>query len=302
MARSLTELTISFGLVSVPVKLYTATESKDSISFNFIHRDCGSRVRQQYFCIAEDRPIDRSELIRGYEFEKDRYVTFEPDELKMLQEAGTHTIDIVSFVPADSVDPIYYDKGYYLGPAKRGERPYTVLLEGLRKTGRVAIARWIHRGKAYTVQVRPMNDAGLVLQQLLYADEVRPFEQIGFTPAEVKPAELDLAVMLIEQTSQDTFDPGEFADVFKERVLKAIDQKIAGEKVTVTEEPKKGGEIIDLMEALRASLAGKGKTKKAAASEEKAGKPAAPKRKPVKRAAPIEPAAPAKKRSGKKSA
>jgi DNA end-binding protein Ku len=291
--RSLSELTIAFGLVSIPVKMYSATETKDAVSFNLIHRDCGSRVRQQYFCVKEEIPVSRSDMVKGYEFEKDRYVTFEPDELKMLEEKGTHSIDIVSFVPADSIDPIYYDRGYYLGPAKRGERPYTLLLEGMKRTGRVALARWVSRGKAYTVQVRPIPAGGLILQQLLYSDEVRPFSQIGFEPSEIKSAELDLAVMLIEQSSQDAFDPAEYTDVVKERVLAAIEQKVQGKEITVVEEPEReSGQIIDLMDALRASLAGKRPGAPAMAGPQK--------RKPVKRAPGKEPAEAPRKRASKK--
>ena len=175
MPRSLADLSLSFGLVSIPVKIYSATESRGGApSFNLLHATCGSRLKQHYVCIKEDVIVDRSEMVKGYEFAKDQYVTFTPEELKVLQEPSTHSVDIVSFIPQDAIDPVYFDKAYYLAPDKRGDRPYNLLLEGMRQTGRVALARWAWRGKSYTVQVRPSPEGGLVLQQLLYADEVRP--------------------------------------------------------------------------------------------------------------------------------
>ena len=209
-ARSIASLTLSFGLVSIPVKLYSATEATDGIRFNFLHT-CGSRVRQQYICIREDKPVERSELIKGYEFEKDRYVTFEPAELKALEEGTRHSIDIVSFVPLEKVDPIYYDKAYYLAPDKRGAKPYGLLMDAMQESGRCALATWAWRGKQVVVQVRPGQD-GLVLQQLLYADEVRSMKELDIEPAEAKPAELKLALQLIEQISVDEYDPQAYHD------------------------------------------------------------------------------------------
>ncbi|MFC3110355.1 Ku protein, partial [Undibacterium arcticum] len=219
---------------------------------------CGSRLKQQYICIKEQVVVEREDMDKGYEFTHEQYVVFTAEELKALQEKGTHTVDIVAFVPAGSIDPIYYDKAYYLAPDKRGDRPYKLLLEGMKKTNRCALARWAWRGKSYTVQVRPSSDGGLVLQQLLYGDEVRSMKELGIPETEVKPSELELAIMLIEQSAQDTFDPAQYEDEEKKRIEAAIDQKIAGKEVTVSEEPEMGGgKVIDLMEALRASLAKK---------------------------------------------
>lgn len=270
MPRSLADLSLSFGLVSIPVKIYPATESKGGApSFNFLHATCGSRLRQQYVCIKEDVVVERSEMVKGYEFAKDQYVIFTPEELKLLQEPATHSVDIVAFVPDDAIDPIYYDKAYYLAPDKRGDRPYRLLLEGMLKTGRVALARWAWRGKSYTVQVRPSPEGGLVLQQLLYADEVRSMKDLSLPETEVKKAELDLAVSLIEQISQDSYDPTEYKDEEKERVEAAVEEKVKGHEITVAEEPQHGGgQVIDLMEALRASLGKKGAPARAAAEEE----------------------------------
>ncbi|TFW10491.1 Ku protein [Oxalobacteraceae bacterium OM1] len=277
-ARSIADLSLSFGLVYIPVKLYSATQSKDAISFHLLHKGCGSRLRQQYVCLKEDVPVERSQMVKGYEFAKDQYVVFTPDELKMLEEEGSHSVDIVAFIPEQAIDPLYYDKAYYLAPDKRGEKPYALLLEGMRKAGRCALARWSWRGKVHTVQVRPGADGGLVLQQLLYANEVRAVQDIGLKKtAEVKQAELELALQLIKQISEDRFDPNQYEDDVAKRIEEAIEKKIAGQEVTVSDKPEhRGADVIDLMEALRASLAGKPAS----------AKPAAPKaRKPAKRVA-----------------
>lgn len=296
-ARSIASLTLSFGLVSIPVKLYSATESQDGIRFNFLHT-CGSRVRQQYVCIKEDRPVERSELIKGYEFEKDRYVTFEPSELKALEESTRHSIDIVAFVPLEKVDPIYYDKAYYLAPDKRGAKPYGLLMDAMRESGRCALATWAWRGKQYVVQVRPGAD-GLVLQQLLYADEVRPMKELDIEHAEAKPAELALALQLIEQISVDDYDADAYRDDEKERIKQAIDEKIAGKDIVLAEEPEGGGragaEVIDIVEALKASLGSGGRAGRAAKPQPKA--PAAP-----RAAAPADEAVPGKERKAPKRA
>lgn len=256
-ARSIASLSLSFGLVSIPVKIFSATESNSGVGFNLLHKGCGSRLKQQYVCIREDVVVERSEMVKGYEFEADHYAVFEPDELKALEDEAKHTIDIVSFMPAGAVDPIYFDKAYYLGPDKRGGKPYNLLAEAMRKTGTCALAQWVWKGKQYMVQVRAI-DEGLVLQQLLYADEVRSMLDLHVEKAEVQPAELALAKQLIEQNSVQGYDPAAYKDEEKDRILAAIDKKIAGKKVAVSEErsePRQGAEVIDLMEALRASMA-----------------------------------------------
>jgi DNA end-binding protein Ku len=255
-ARSIASLSLSFGLVSIPVKLYSATESSAGIGFNLLHT-CGSRVRQQYICLKENVPVERTDMIKGYEFEKDRYVMFKPEELKALENAARHTIDIVSFIPLEAVDPIYYDKAYYLAPDKRGAKPYGLLLEAMRESGRCALARWAWKGKEYVVQVRPGED-GLVLQQLLYADEVRSMKELDIEKVAVAKPELGLALQLINQIAAESYDPKEFVDEEKQRVLAAIEQKIAGNEIAESAAPAPAtGQIIDLMEALKASLSGK---------------------------------------------
>jgi DNA end-binding protein Ku len=264
-ARSIASLSLSFGLVSIPVRLYSATESSSAVRFNMLAKD-GSRLKQQYVSEKDQKVVERSEMVKGYEFEKDRFVIFEPDELKALQESPSHTIDIVAFIPEKAVDPLYYDKAYFLAPDKRGGKPYNLLMEAMRKSGRCALAKWAWKGKQYVVQVRPAED-GLVLQQLLYADEVRHLKELDIEKVSVSDAELKLALQLIEQIAEDTYDPTQFQDEEKKRVLAAIDEKIAGKHIVASEqvEPAGGAQVIDLMEALRASLSGKAKGKPAAA-------------------------------------
>ena len=302
-ARSIAALSLGFGLVNIPVKLYSATESSATVRFNLLAKD-GGRVKQQYVSEADGKPVERSEMVKGYEFEKDQFVIFTPDELKALDEAASHVIDIVAFVPEKSVDPIYYDKAYYLAPDKRGGKPYGLLKAAMLESGRCALARWTFKGKQYVVQVRAKDD-GLVLQQLLYGEEVRSLKDLGIEPVDVSPAELKLALQLIEQIAQDGYDPSEFRDEEKQRILAAIDEKIGGRQVVMAPraEAPSSGQVIDLMDALRASLG-----QRAA----KSGTPAAPKaaggaelipagalkeRKAARRAAPAEAPAEAPARS-----
>jgi DNA end-binding protein Ku len=293
-ARSIASLTLSFGLVSIPVKLYSATSPSAGVSFNLLHKDCGSRLKQQYVCQKEGVVVERADMVKGYEFTKDQYVIFTPDELKQLEEQGTHSIDIMAFVPTASIDPIYYDKAYYLAPDKGGARPYALLSEGMRQTGRCALARWASRGKQHIVQVRATDD-GLILQQLLYAEEVRGMSELEIEKAEVKQAELELALQLINQSATDAYDPAAYQDEVKKRVETAVQEKVEGKQVTLAPEAESAGaQVIDLMEALRASL-GKAPTAAAPAAEAKAAE-----RKPPKRVPASEAAAPAAKVKARK--
>jgi len=199
MARAIATGTISFGLVSIPVKLYSATQASAAISFNLLHGKCGSRLKQQYICPRDNELVGRDQMVKGYEFAKDQYVTFTTEELKSLEEKATQTIEIAEFVPIDKIDPVYFDKAYYLGAEKGGEKAYRLLSEAMRETGRVGLARYAARGKQYLVLLRPSADGGLVMQQLLYADEVRPFSDVPMNDAEVREAELKLAKQLIDQ-------------------------------------------------------------------------------------------------------
>src|SRR5437867_13142076 len=273
--RAIASLTVSFGLVSIPVKLFSATETSHAISFNLLHKTCGSRLKQQYLCVKEEVPVARDDMAKGYEFAKDQYVMFAPDELKTLEEAGTHSAEIAEFVPIASIDPVYFDKTYYLAPDKGGAKPYALLASALRESKRCAIGRWAARGKQYIVMIRPAA-GGLVMQQLLYAGEVRTIQEIDIPKGEVKDAELKLAQQLIEQQSSDTFDPGPYVDEVRARIETAIQKKVEGQEITMAEAPEGGAQVIDLMEALRASLERKAPAKAPA--------PEAEARKPPKRA------------------
>jgi len=289
--RSIASLTVSFGLVAIPVKLYSATQPAGAISFNLLHKTDGSRLKQQYICIKEEVPVPREDIVKGYEFAKDQYVVFTPEELKALEEIGTHTVDITEFVPIASIDPVYFDKAYYLGPDKGGAKPYALLAEALRKTGRCALGRWAARGKQYIVMLRPVAE-GLVMQQLLYAAEVRPIGEVEIPKTEVKSAELTLAVQLIEQQASAAFDPTAYRDDVKTRIEAAVQRKVEGQEISLAEEaPAPTAQVIDLMDALRASL-----KKKAPEAAKPAAQPAAA-RKPAKRA---EQDAPPAKRAARK--
>ena len=254
-ARSIASLTVSFGLVSIPVKLYSATQASGAISFNMLHKPpCGSRLKQQYVCAKEGVVVPREDTVKGFEFTKDQYVVFTPEELKALEEAGTHMVEITEFVPISSVDPVYFDKAYYLAPDKGGAKPYALLTKALAEAGRCALGRWAARGKQYIVMLRPVGDA-LVMQQLLYAAEVRPIAELEIPKTEVRDAELKLAQQLIDQQATETFDPSGYSDAVKARIEAAVQKKVDGQEIALAEEaPSGGAQVIDLMEALRASL------------------------------------------------
>lgn len=330
--RSIASLSITFGLVSIPIKLYSATESSAAIRFKLM-ASSGARVRQQYVTerpapLGEEEPamaeappelersvaksrgavskvvdfpaaptaivpptyqapaataesvIERSTMVKGYEFEKGKFVLFTPEELKALEAGSRQTIDIVSFIPENAVDPIYYNKAYLLAPDKRGSKPYNLLLRAMRDTARCALAKWAFRSKEYVAQIRAA-DGGMVLQQLFYAEEVRSFSDLRIEPADVGDAELRLAKQLIEQISADSYDPTEFVDEEKKRILAAVEEKISGRQLVAPEHARtNGGQVIDLLEALRASLQAKQKPGATA----RASKLSLGERKPIKRA------------------
>ena len=226
-ARSMGSLTISFGLISIPVKLYTATQSAGSISFNLLHKTCGSRLKQQYVCIKEGVVVERDQMVKGYEFAKDQYVQFTPEELKTLEEIGSHSIEINEFVSLDSVDPVYYDKSYYLAPDKGAAKPYALLVQALRETERCAIARWASRGQANLVMLRPVENT-LMMQQLHFAAEVRAASEIEVPQHDVKSSELNLAKQLIEQQASKKFDAAAYVDEVKGRIEAATQKKPEG--------------------------------------------------------------------------
>jgi DNA end-binding protein Ku len=303
--RSIASLSLTFGLVSIPVKLYSATESSTALRFKWMAAG-GGRIRQQYVAdvtpispeVSEPQPapsiaaaktsvasqgatgehsaslpparlyaapepapvapveetvIERSGMRKGYEYEKGKFVLFTQQELRALEVGSRKTIDIVSFIPVDAIDPIYYDKAYFLAPDKAGAKPYTLLLRAMRETQRCALARWAFRSKEYVVQIRA-SEGAIILQQLLYADEVRSLASLRVEPSAVGDAELELAKRLIEQISVDTYDPTEFVDEEKQRILAAVADKIAGKQMAAPPEAPRNAKVIDLMSALRASL------------------------------------------------
>ncbi len=365
-ARAIATLSLTFGLVSIPVKVYSATESSSAVRFKLMGRG-GARLRQQYVAdevddgvwgwTGESQPavdkgptapkgrrtegrdelagsrvaplaavaamparasappepaptvsersfnapvVERDDIVKGYEFEKGRFVLFTPAELKALQDASRQTIDIISFVPERAVDPIYYDKAYFLAPDKRGEKTYSLLLAAMQRSERCALAKWAWRAKEYVVQIRPA-EGGMVLQQLLYADEVRSLADLDVPLVEVKEPELKLALQLIEQISEDAYDPTQFVDEEKARILAAVGRKIAGEDVVATERPAPlGGQVIDLMAALRASLrTDKAKPAPARSARSAAAPPPPVARKAARRSARPESAAPTRARAKK---
>jgi DNA end-binding protein Ku len=253
-ARPIQSATLSFGLVSVPIQLYSSAESRSSISFNWLHKDCGSRLKQQYVCKKDGMLVETDERIKGYEFSKEQFVTFTPDELKALEEQKKESIDIAEFVPADQVGRQWVSKIYYLGPDKGGARAYRLLSAALKETGLSAIGRHSARGKQYLVLIRPEGD-GLVMEQLYYADEIRPFAEVPLGEAELKPDELKLAVQFIRQASSEAFDPAKYEDEVRKRILTQIEQKIQGKEITAAPDDEPQAQIIDLMEALKRSLA-----------------------------------------------
>lgn len=250
--------TISFGLVSIPCKLFPTVDNTNAVRFNYLSKD-GSRLRQQYIRASDGEVVERGDRVQGYEFAKGQYVTFTADELKALNVAATNAIDIDEFIPLADVERVYIERIYYLGPDKGAARSYHLLRTALAKTGRAALARYAARGKSYLVLIRPMGEA-LVMEQLKHADELRGVDEVPLDVCEVNDGELDLAVQIISQRINDKFEPENYKDEVKARVLKLIQQKIDGQDIAVAPEEKPEAKIIDLMEALRRSVRERGGT------------------------------------------
>src|SRR5207247_8348271 len=253
-ARPVASGTISFGLVSIPVKLYTAASSQ-SISFHMLHAKCGNRIRQQRFCpVCNEVVVERDGLVRGYEFARDQYVRFKDEELEALEGEASQAIEISEFVPLSTVDPIYFEKGYYLGPDKGGEKPYRLLAEAMNKAGKVALAKFVMRGKENLVLIRPARE-GLMLHTMYFADEIRDFGEVDKgADAKVKPGELDLAERLVGELSSEAFRPEQYADEYRTRVLEVVESKVEGREVTSLAPQAQRTQVIDMMEALKQSL------------------------------------------------
>ncbi len=279
-ARAISSGTISFGLVSIPVKLFTAASS-EQVRFNMLHTKCGGRLKMQYYCPIDDEVVERSDTTKGFEYARGQYVKFEDEELKNLEAERSNSIEIVEFVPLEQFDLVQVEKSYYLGPDKGGDKAYQLLSESMKAKGKVAVGRWAARGKEQLVLIRPYQD-GLIFHQLYYSKEVRAFDQIDTGATfEFSDKERDLAERLIDQLSEKEFDVGKYHDSYNDRVLAAVQQKVAGEEVSVAPEAPKA-QIIDLFEALKKSLAsGEGK----AEAEEKPIPPKKTSEKPAKKKA-----------------
>jgi DNA end-binding protein Ku len=251
-ARSTSSTTISFGLVSIPVKLYTATSAQD-VHFNQLHRKCGSRVKQKLHCPVDDEFVERDDLVKGYEIAKNQYVQFTEEELRALEAERFSTLDLVEFVPESTVDFVYIEKSQYLGPDKGGEKAFNLLTKAMRQMQRIAVGRYWSRGKVQLVLMRPYRK-GLILHQVYYANEVRSYDDIDLGPDQSFSAgEQQLAERLIEQLSEPAFAPDKYHDEYAERVRKAADEKAAGQQITIAPE-QPAAQIIDLFEALKQSL------------------------------------------------
>lgn len=252
-ARAISSGTISFGLVSIPFKVYTAASSQN-VSFNMLHKKCGGRMKQQYLCPVDNVVVERTDMVKGYEFSKDQYVQFSEDELKKLEAAKTDALELVEFVPESTVDLVHMEKSYYIGPDKGGDRAYQLLAQAMKRAGKIAVGRFWTRGREQLVLIRPYHE-GLIMHYVYYANEVRSFADVGVpSGGQFKDIELELADKLIEQLSTSEFKADKYHDEYEDRVKAAVEQKIAGKEVTVAEEAPKA-QIIDLFEALKRSLA-----------------------------------------------
>ena len=255
MARSIWGGAISFGLVNVPVKLYTAVRKKD-VRFHQLHGPDGARINQKRVCSADGEEVAYEDIVKGYEISKGQYVIIEPEELDALDPETTHTIDIEDFVELDQIDPLFFDASYYVLPDKRGEKAYRLLLEAMRDAGKVGIAKVVMRSKQYLVAVRPVGEA-LVMSTMNFADEVVPQDELEGLPGpseNVSDRELKMASQLIDSLSTE-FDPTRYEDTYREKVLELIEKKAQGQEIVAPEEPKAATPVVDLMAALEASLA-----------------------------------------------
>ena len=281
--RALATATISFGLVSIPVKLFTPYESGRMIHFNQINKADRARVKQQLISSKTGEPVDKSDIVKGYEFTRGQYVLFEPEELEAIEAQSTHTINIREFVPLEQVPRIYLERVYYLGTDKGGARAYHLLAEAMEESGRAALGSYAARGKQYLVLVRPVK-GGLALEQLRYADEIRSIDTVPIEDADVRDDELKLARQLIDQASSDEFRPENYKDEVYERLKALIDSKVAGEDITVVASAEaEQAKVVDLMAALKASLGAEGESKPAKAAPKRTKKKTAKKKKTASR-------------------
>ena len=251
-ARAMGSAAISFGLVTVPVRIYPAVKPSAGISFHMLHKKDGVRLKQQFFCPKDEDVVPRSETVRGFEVAKDKYVIVTDQELKALDEKATNGIEIKEFVPEDSVDPVYFERTYYLGADKGGDKAYSLLADAMKDAGKAALAQYAARGKDYLVLLRSIGNR-LMMQQLYHADEVRSVEEVPVPARKSSPAELKLAQQLIDQVSSEKFEPEKYTDEVRKRIEQLIAAKAKGQKIEAPAARPKA-EVVDLMEALKKSL------------------------------------------------
>ena len=281
MAASVWSGYLTFGLISLPVRLFSGARST-SISFNMLHRDDLQRVKQQLVCSADGQVIDRSDTVKGYEFRKGEYIVIEPEEIKKIEPRTAKTMEILEFVKTDDVDPVFFESSYYMVPEEAGRRPYALLTKALEESKYVAIAKLTMHNREYTVFLRP-HEGGMMLHTMYYAEEVRKVEGFGAPDVELKDAEVKIAHQLIEALAAD-WDPEKYHDEFQENLKKLIETKLEGGTVTEVEKPKKLAPVVDLMSALKQSLAEMEGKKKPAASTAGSREVAAPAKKSKRKA------------------
>jgi DNA end-binding protein Ku len=270
MASTVWKGHLTFGLVSLPVRLYSAARS-ETISFNQLHKDDNSRVKQVLYCQAEDKPVPRSELVKGFEYEKGRYVVVEDDEIKKVAPRTASTMEIQEFVKSKDVDPVFLESSYYLAPEQAGEKPYALLFEALRRSGFVAIAKIAMHNREHVVILRP-SDMGIMMHTMFYVDEIRKVEEFRTDTSLVKEKELDLAMTLINSLAAE-FEPDKYTDEYRENLKKMIAAKVAGEEVVETPAAEHRAPVIDIMEALKLSLENAKKPVRSAAASARVAAP-----------------------------
>lgn len=251
MASTVWKGHLTFGLVSFPVKLFTAARG-ETVSFNQLHKTDHSRVKQVLYCQAENKPIERNEIVKGYEYEKDRYVVIDDEDLKKMAPASARVMEILEFVKAPEVDPVYLESSYYMAPDEAGEKPYALLYEALKRSGYVGVAKVAMHNREHIVLFRP-GAHGLIMHTMYYGDEVRKTEEFRTDTALVKEKEMALAMSLVEALA-GPFEPEKYQDNYRANLNKMIDAKVKGEEIVAPPQPE-AGRVIDIMEALKQSLA-----------------------------------------------
>jgi len=283
-ARAIGSGTISFGLVAIPVKLYSTVDTTKAVRFNYLSKD-GSRLKQQYIRSSDGQVVEREDRVQGYEFAKGQYVLFSEDEVKAMHVEATNAIDIAEFIPLEDVERLYIEKVYYLGPDKGASRSYHLLAAALQATGRAALADYSARGRSYLVLVRPYAEGdheGLIMEQLKHEDELRPFSEVTLDACEIKDDELELALTIIDQRVNEKFEPGQYEDRVRSRMMEKIQQKIEGQEITMPPEEAPESKIVDLMEALKASVGNSASSKRGSRADKSRAKASPDKASPDK--------------------